>query len=172
MWKRSSKYGDKRCKVRCIDLPQAKTNRDLLTSPFVDVETTRFLTRSYSDLRSEECSSIYHRSISSKICSSFLSIKYADPKIGLFNFRSIGEYKADETLPLTTRNDIVFRCANPGRGTPKGKQRFRGLGITTVFDLRSDTEIELTVNFAPIVQIIGLSRLRAPIFGDVQYPSH
>lgn len=110
-----------------------------------------------------------------KICSSFLSIsRYADLKIpsGLFNFRSIGEYKADETVPLTTRNDIVFRCANPGRGTPKGKQRFRGLGIMTVFDLRSDTEIERTVNFAPIVQIIGMSRLHAPIFVDVQYPSH
>ncbi len=144
MWKSSSKYGDKRCKVRCIDLPQAKMNRDLLTSPFVDVETTRFLTRSYSDLRSEECSSIYHRSISSKICSSFLSIRrYADLKIGLFNFRSIGNTKLTKLYlwPL----EMIFSFPVPIQGG--GLQR-----ADSAFELLASW---LSSIYAPIPRLSG-----------------
>jgi hypothetical protein len=49
----------------------------------------------------------------------------------------------------------------------KGKAQLKGLGIATVFDLRSD--IEMLKYNAPIPVIDGVCILRAPIFKEEDY---
>ena len=58
------------------------------------------------------------------------------------------------------------------RATPElelylGKHKLRSLGITTVFDLRSDTEIEKYASQQP--HIDGVQILRTPIFRTEDY---
>ena len=52
-----------------------------------------------------------------------------------------------------------------------GKGQLRALGITTIFDIRSDTEIAKYDTVTP--QIVGITVLHAPVFAKEDYsPEH
>ena len=91
---------------------------------------------------------------------------------GIFNFRDIGGYPSFKDHNLSVRHGHVFRCANPGRVTQKGIQQLRGLGITKIFDLRSDKEIERTADFGAIIKIVGIERVNVSVYVGDEYPSH
>jgi hypothetical protein len=48
-----------------------------------------------------------------------------------------------------------------------GKEQLQALGVTTIFDLRSDTEIAKYDTATP--QITGISVLHAPVFAKEDY---
>lgn len=99
----------------------------------------------------------------------------SDPFIavdGIFNFRDIGGYASSQDPTVSVRRGCFFRCAQPGRVTPLGKQRIRDLGITKIFDLRSSSEIERTADFGPVVDIAGIERVPVPVYVHGDYPSH
>lgn len=89
---------------------------------------------------------------------------------GIFNFRDIGGYAIDGLSEYSVRRGFIFRCANTGNITPSGMQQLRELGITTIFDLRSSSEIERTQDFAPITEVPGVRRVHVSLF-DGEYPT-
>lgn len=89
---------------------------------------------------------------------------------GIYNFRDIGGYAIDGLPEYSVRRGFVFRCANTGNITPSGMQQLRELGITTIFDLRSSSEIARTQDFAPITEVPGVKRVHVSLF-DGEYPT-
>ena len=89
---------------------------------------------------------------------------------GIYNFRDIGGYAIDGAPEYSVRRGFIFRCANTGNITPSGMQQLRDLGITTIFDLRSSSEIERTQDFAPITEVPGVRRVHVSLF-DGEYPA-
>jgi hypothetical protein len=62
---------------------------------------------------------------------------------GINNFRTVGGYPVrSATSARSTRRDFVYRSADPCYITPAGRSKFRSLGITTVYDLRSQPEVD------------------------------
>ncbi|KAF6220776.1 hypothetical protein HO133_002456 [Letharia lupina] len=91
---------------------------------------------------------------------------------GIFNFRDAGGYAIAFDPLYSVRRRFIFRCANPGRATSNGVQQIRDLDITTIFDLRSATEIERTKDFAPTAEIPGIRRVHVPVYVHGEYPAH
>ena len=89
---------------------------------------------------------------------------------GIYNFRDIGGYAIDGVPEYSFRRGFIFRCANTGNITSNGMQQLRDLGVTTIFDLRSSSEIERTQDFAPITEVPGVKRLHVSLF-DGEYPT-
>ncbi|KDQ64425.1 hypothetical protein JAAARDRAFT_28056 [Jaapia argillacea MUCL 33604] len=85
---------------------------------------------------------------------------------GVYNIRHLGGYVSNE-LGGETRPNFVFRSAELSGITEKGKEQLRALGITTVFDLRSDTEMEKYNS--PIPNIEGVEVVRVPVFQKEDY---
>ena len=79
---------------------------------------------------------------------------------GVHNFRDIA---ANSSYPAL-RTGFIFRSAQPYGATATGIEQMRALGITTIFDLRADTEIEETAKLTPLREIEGLNRVSTPIF--------
>ncbi|KAF7290093.1 TYR-PHOSPHATASE-2 domain-containing protein [Mycena chlorophos] len=75
---------------------------------------------------------------------------------GLVNMRAVGGFTAPKTKPI-----ILYRCADPSRITPKGKEQFAALGIRDVFDFRADDEIASYQTPAPDVP--GVKFHRTPV---------
>jgi hypothetical protein len=102
---------------------------------------------------------------------------------GVVNVRDLGNLPSTYRPGEITRSNCVFRSAELSSITDEGvyferhdcllsyrtegKARLKGMGITTVFDLRSD--IEMLKYNAPIPVIDGVSILRAPIFKEEDY---
>lgn len=102
---------------------------------------------------------------------------------GVFNVRDLGNLPSTYRPGEITRSNFIFRSAEVSGITDEGvyferndyllshhiegKAQLKGLGITTVFDLRSD--IEMLKYNAPIPVIDGISILRAPIFKEEDY---
>ena len=78
----------------------------------------------------------------------------------MYNFRDI----AAHTSHLALRTGFIFRSAQPYGATATGIEQMRVLGITTIFDLRADAEIEETARLTPLREIEGLNRVSAPVF--------
>lgn len=89
---------------------------------------------------------------------------------GIYNFRDIGGYAIDGAPEYAVRRGFIFRCANTGNITPSGMHQLRELGITTIFDLRSSSEIARTQDFAPITEVPGVRRVHVSLF-DGEYPT-
>lgn len=89
---------------------------------------------------------------------------------GIFNFRDIGGYTIDQDPPYSVRRGFIFRCANTGKVKSNGMQEIRDSGITTIFDLRSTSEVEETQDFAPITVVPGVKRVHVSLF-DGEYPT-
>lgn len=66
---------------------------------------------------------------------------------GVCNFRDLGGYEVvdfellNSNQSVEVRPNYAFRCADTSQITEKGLQTLSRLGITTVFDLRSDSEV-------------------------------
>lgn len=87
---------------------------------------------------------------------------------GIFNFRDIGGYPIEKDPLYSFRHNFIFRCANTGNISSEGMQQIQDLGIKTIFDLRSTSEIEKTQDFAPTTEIPGVNRVHVSLF-DGQY---
>ncbi|KAN0097046.1 Protein-tyrosine phosphatase-like protein [Tylopilus felleus] len=85
---------------------------------------------------------------------------------GVCNVRDLGSYPTS-TPNLITKPGFAFRGAEVSNITEQGIQQMRALGITTVFDLRSDPEMQKYST--PIPTIEGVQILRAPVFTNEDY---
>lgn len=102
---------------------------------------------------------------------------------GVSNFRSIGGYPIESSTStaeakhsrFSTRHNFIYRSADPSYITPAGRSQVTALGITTVYDLRSQPEIDKQMakkpsSPAPIGE--GVVRYFTPVFAhDVRSPA-
>ncbi|OSX59407.1 hypothetical protein POSPLADRAFT_1184142 [Postia placenta MAD-698-R-SB12] len=86
---------------------------------------------------------------------------------GVVNVRDLGGYSSTIHAGMRTRSRLVFRSAELSSVTEEGKLKLKELGVTTVFDLRSDTEIERYES--PIPEVPGVQILRVPVFKTEDY---
>ena len=101
---------------------------------------------------------------------------------GVCNVRDLGMVPVADS-EYVTRSGFMYRsgelsgvtqhgeCYSFSRGftvIPRtGKEQLRALGVTTIFDLRSDTEIAKYDTVTP--QIAGVTVFRAPVFAKEDY---
>ena len=90
---------------------------------------------------------------------------------GIHNFRDIGGYPISSSSNHSVRSNIVYRCADPSQITEEGIVVAQELGITHVYDLRSNNEIERNkaAGRGGVVQWEGCERVFAPVFEDRDY---
>ncbi|KAF7432667.1 hypothetical protein PC9H_004609 [Pleurotus ostreatus] len=86
---------------------------------------------------------------------------------GVINVRDLGAYLSNTHPGKLTKPNLMLRSAEISGITPEGIDRLRELGITKVFDLRSDTEIEKYDT--PVPEIEGIEIIRAPVFQKEDY---
>jgi hypothetical protein len=69
------------------------------------------------------------------------------------------------------RRGFIYRCAEPSKVTKDGIYKIQGLGITHIYDLRSNVEIERAqaAGRGGIVELDGCTRVFLPIFTDTDY---
>ncbi|PPQ78212.1 hypothetical protein CVT25_015531 [Psilocybe cyanescens] len=85
---------------------------------------------------------------------------------GVINVRDLGHYPSTEK-GLVTRAGFLFRSAELSGITDEGKAKLKELGVTKVFDLRSDTEIRKYNT--PLPQIDGVEVIHIPVFQTADY---
>lgn len=86
---------------------------------------------------------------------------------GVVNARDLGGY-ASATYPgSVTRSSRFFRSGEIFRITDDGKAKIRSLGITKIFDLRSD--VELKKFDAPMPVIEGVEIVHVPVYREMVY---
>jgi len=89
---------------------------------------------------------------------------------GISNFRSIGGYPLITSSPkCSTRHNFVYRSADPCYITSNGRSKVKSLGITTVFDLRSQPEIDKQLAKEPSATdpiAEGVTRRFTPVFAN------
>lgn len=95
---------------------------------------------------------------------SFISIP------NIHNFRHLGEHIS--ASGSKTRRDLVYRSAEPSPITASGIAALQDLGITTIYDLRSLSEIERNKAQTPITDIPGTTRVFVPVFGPATTVDH
>ncbi|KAK0105369.1 hypothetical protein ONS96_004761 [Cadophora gregata f. sp. sojae] len=90
---------------------------------------------------------------------------------GIYNFRDIGGYPIERSPNHSIRSNVVYRCADPSKITEEGIVVAKELGITHVYDLRSNNEIERNqaAGRGGVVQWDGCERVFAPVFEDRDY---
>ncbi|KAF9021518.1 hypothetical protein BDZ89DRAFT_1137968 [Hymenopellis radicata] len=86
---------------------------------------------------------------------------------GVINVRDLGLYPSTTVPTHITKPHLVLRSAELSGITEEGKARLKSLGVTKVFDLRSDTEIEKYNS--PLPEIEGIEVLRTPVFQKEDY---
>ncbi|KZT35550.1 hypothetical protein SISSUDRAFT_160575 [Sistotremastrum suecicum HHB10207 ss-3] len=84
---------------------------------------------------------------------------------GVSNIRDLGGYP----LPHgnVSKKHVAFRSAEVSSITEKGKEQLRRLGVSVVYDLRSD--LELAKFNAPLPDIPGVEVTRVPVFKSEDY---
>jgi len=88
---------------------------------------------------------------------------------GIPNFRDLGGYPVGQTHSV--RRNIVYRCGEPSLVTKDGITIMQKLGITHIYDLRSNNEIErnIAAGRGGIVEWDGCTRCFVPVFADKDY---
>jgi hypothetical protein len=86
---------------------------------------------------------------------------------GIPNFRALGGQPTSSPSRII-RPNLVFRSVEPSQVTPEGEAALSNLGITHVYDLRSNVEIKQHVN-APVYNVPGTERVFVPVFHDTDY---
>ncbi|KAG5648825.1 hypothetical protein DXG03_000174 [Asterophora parasitica] len=86
---------------------------------------------------------------------------------GVINARDLGTYSSETSSGDITRPRFLFRSAELSKITKEGEQQLKALGISKVFDLRSDTEIHKYNTPQP--EIDGVDVVRAPVFQTEDY---
>jgi protein tyrosine/serine phosphatase len=61
---------------------------------------------------------------------------------GIQNLRDAGGYAIESQPGKIVKPGVIFRASEPSKVTPEGIATLRQLGITDVYDLRSQQEIE------------------------------
>jgi len=85
---------------------------------------------------------------------------------GVVNVRDLGSYPTD-SAGCVTKPGFAFRSGEVSSITEEGKVRLKELGITAVYDLRSDTEIAKWKT--PCPEIDGVEIIRTPVFKVEDY---
>lgn len=91
---------------------------------------------------------------------------------GISNFRSIGGYpiaSSPSHSQRSTRHSFIYRSADPCKITSAGRSKIKSLGITTVYDLRSQLEVDKQLaqepaSDQPIAE--GVVRRFTPVFAN------
>jgi protein tyrosine/serine phosphatase len=86
---------------------------------------------------------------------------------GVINFRDIGNLPSQAYPGSVTKPGYLFRSAELSSITEGGRAKIRDLGITKIFDLRSDTEI--AKYNSPLPTIDNVTVLHIPIFKTEDY---
>ncbi|KAH9938005.1 protein-tyrosine phosphatase-like protein [Fomitopsis serialis] len=86
---------------------------------------------------------------------------------GVVNVRDLGLYPSETFPDSVIRPGFVFRSGEISSITEDGKATLRELGVTTVYDLRSDTEIQRYETPSP--DIDGVDIVRLPVFKTEDY---
>ncbi|RAL68520.1 hypothetical protein DID88_007248 [Monilinia fructigena] len=91
---------------------------------------------------------------------------------GIPNFRDLGGYPlASGPNSHSVRQGIVYRCGEPQRVTANGITTMQQLGITHIYDLRSQNELNKNVaaGRGGVVEWEGCQRVFAPVFLEQDY---
>ena len=90
---------------------------------------------------------------------------------GIPNFRDLGGYPVASPANHSIRREVIYRCAEPSQVTKDGISTMQRLGITHIYDLRSNNEIERAeaAGRGGVVEWEGCERVFAPVFTDKDY---
>ena len=90
---------------------------------------------------------------------------------GIPNFRDLGGYPVANQPNHSVRRGVIYRCAEPSKVTIDGIITMQKLGITHIYDLRSNNEIERAqaAGRGGVVEWDGCTRVFVPIFTDKDY---
>ncbi|TRM68216.1 protein-tyrosine phosphatase-like protein [Schizophyllum amplum] len=86
---------------------------------------------------------------------------------GVINIRDLGDLPSASFAPQRTKPHYMYRSAELSGISDEGKAQLKALGVTTVFDLRSDTEMDKYNT--PVPNIEGIEIVRAPVFEKEDY---
>lgn len=92
---------------------------------------------------------------------------------GLYNFRDFGDYPVSGYFRGAVRKGILYRSADPSKITPRGLSELQRLGISQIFDLRSTTEIEESVEkgWGKVWAQEEIPRVQTAVFTDADVRS-
>jgi hypothetical protein len=90
---------------------------------------------------------------------------------GIPNFRDLGGYPIASPSNHSIRREVIYRCAEPSQVTKDGITTMQRLGITHIYDLRSNNEIQRAqaAGRGGVVEWEGCERVFVPIFSDQDY---
>ncbi|KAG0650074.1 Tyrosine-phosphatase [Hyphodiscus hymeniophilus] len=90
---------------------------------------------------------------------------------GIPNFRDCGGYPVSESPNHSIRREVIYRCGEPSQVTEDGITTMQRLGITHIYDLRSNNEIERAqaAGRGGVVEWEGCQRVFVPVFKDTDY---
>lgn len=88
------------------------------------------------------------------------------PVEGVINFRDIG-LSSGSGSQTAIRPGLLFRSGELARLTPHGADTLKQLGVRTVFDLRSDSEVAKYSSATPSVE--GVEDVRVPVSDKDEY---
>lgn len=91
---------------------------------------------------------------------------------GIQNFRDLGGYTVSSRSNHSIRREFIYRCAEPSGITKDGIAAIKKLGITHMYDLRSNPEIERAqaAGRGGIITLWdGCERVFVPVFADQNY---
>ncbi|KAH7887384.1 protein-tyrosine phosphatase-like protein [Phlebopus sp. FC_14] len=85
---------------------------------------------------------------------------------GVSNVRDLGSYPTS-TPNVITKPGYAYRSAEVSNINEEGAQQMKALGITTVFDLRSDPEMQKYNTPIPTIEDVQI--IRTPVFKNEDY---
>lgn len=93
------------------------------------------------------------------------------PVAGIPNFRDLGGYPISISPNHSIRREIIYRSGEPSQITKDGIMTIQQLGITHIYDLRSNNEIERSeaAGRGGVVEWEGCERVFVPVFTDTDY---
>lgn len=95
------------------------------------------------------------------------------PMKGIPNFREVGGFPISGAPEKSLRKGLLFRCAEPTKGTAEDIETIKSHGINRIYDLRSVPEIKkyqvanaATGNSGEPYKWDGVERIYAPVFPE------
>lgn len=94
------------------------------------------------------------------------------PLKGISNFRDLGGYPISSDPSKSIRRNYIYRCAEPTQATEEAIALIKSLGITEIYDLRSQPEIDklqISGEAGAVTDWPGVRRVYAPVFPENSY---
>jgi hypothetical protein len=91
---------------------------------------------------------------------------------GIANFRDLGGYTIASDQTKCVRPNFIYRCAEPTKATEEDIEKIKSLGITHIYDLRSDPEIkklQISGSAGTVTDWPGVERVYCPVFPEESY---